>query len=360
MTHPDCLGHDPGSDQAETPQRLKAILQVLRAQAFSTLVYKEAPLATIADLATAHTAAHIDRVFAAIPTRGLWNVDPDTVVSPGSGLAALRAAGAVCEAVDAVLRGEANNAFCAVRPGGHHARADRTAGYCLFNNVAIGALRARNRNGLSRIAIVDIDLHHGDGTQDLFWSDPAIFFASVHQWPFDPGTGAATEQGAHGNVLNLPLSAGAGGRDFRAVIHDKLLPRLRAFAPQFVLISAGFDAHKADPLGNLCLEDEDYYWVARELLSIAKQYCEGRLVAVLEGGYDLHALGTSTVLFVRALVEASSEQEIPLMSKAPNTSIVRVLDVTRSSERGDCRLLIASRDQQRRFLVPSRSPPAIF
>jgi acetoin utilization deacetylase AcuC-like enzyme len=306
FTHPDCLGHDTGAGHVESPARLRAALRGLQHPDFSALEYREAPCADIAYLAAVHTTAHITKTFALIPTQGLWNLDPDTVVSPGSRAAALRAAGAVCAAVDAVMTGQAGNAFCAVRPPGHHADADHAAGFCLFNNIAIGAARARSRHRVERVAIVDFDLHHGNGTQSLFWNNRGVFFASLHQWPFDPGTGAAAENGAHDNVLNMPLSAGDGSKEFRAAVSTTLLPRLRRFAPQLLLVSAGFDAHRADPLGSLNLDDADFYWIGHELLKTARQYCNGRLVAVLEGGYDLPALGASAALFVRALLEASS------------------------------------------------------
>ena len=346
------MEHDSGPDHPETAARLEVVLKALEGREFSGLVRKDAPLASRAELATVHTAAHIDHVFASIPDQGWWNLDPDTVVSPASGRAALRAAGAVGAAVDAVIGGQAQNAFCAVRPGGHHAPRDRTGGFCLFNTIAIGARRARDRHGLSRIAIVDIDLHHGDGTQEIFWDDPAVLFASLHQWPFDPGTGAAAERGAFGNILNMPLPAGAGGRDFRSVVTTDLLPRLRGFCPELILVSAGFDAHRADPFGDLRLESDDYYWAAAQLLTVAKQCCEGRLVAVLEGGYDLSALAASSAVFVRALLDAAAGRDFALMPSYPTT--VRVLDVATSAT-GEKRLLVVHLDQQHEIPC-ARSP----
>jgi acetoin utilization deacetylase AcuC-like enzyme len=282
------------------------VLAVLQHPEFDPLQYREAPCAALADLALVHTQGHIARTLAAIPEQGLWNLDPDTVVSPGSKAAALRAAGAVCAAVDAVLTGEASTAFCAVRPPGHHADADHAAGFCLFNNIAVGAMRARTRHHLARVAIIDFDLHHGNGTEKLFWNEPGVLFASLHQWPFDPGTGAETDTGAHHNVLNMPMSAGDGSAEFRAAVVTKLLPRLRWFAPELLLVSAGFDGHKADPLGSLALDETDYSWIAQQLLDVARQCCGGRVVAALEGGYDLAALGASAASFVRALVDGAA------------------------------------------------------
>jgi acetoin utilization deacetylase AcuC-like enzyme len=245
-------------------------------------------------------------VFTSIPEQGLWYLDPDTMIGPGSGTAALYAAGAVLSAVDAVLAEDSRNAFCAVRPGGHHAARSCTGGFCLFNNVALGAVRARDRHFLSRIAIVDFDLHHGDGTESLFWDEPAVFFSSIHQWPSDTGTGSPLNRGAHGNILNIPLSAGDDGTDFRRAVTDRLLPALHDYEPQLVLVSAGFDAHKADPLGHLALDESDYYWIGRALAAVAQSHSDGRLVATLEGGYALDALGASSAAFVSALLDGSS------------------------------------------------------
>ncbi|HYZ39873.1 MAG TPA: histone deacetylase family protein, partial [Stellaceae bacterium] len=227
----------------------------------------------------------------------------DTILSPGSGAAALRAAGAVVAAVDAVIRKEAENAFCAVRPPGHHAEPERAMGFCLFNNAAIGALRAREVHGLARVAVVDFDVHHGNGTQAAFDKDGTLFYASTHQSPLYPGTGAASETGV-GNIVNVPLRAMSGSSQFRAGVSEFVLPALDSFRPELVLVSAGFDAHRSDPLAQLLLEEADFTWITEKLLEIADRHAEGRLVATLEGGYDLAALGASVAAHLRVLMSA--------------------------------------------------------
>jgi acetoin utilization deacetylase AcuC-like enzyme len=235
---------------------------------------------------------------------GFVGIDSDTVLSSGSAEAALRAAGAVIRAVDGVMAGEFTNAFCPVRPPGHHAERDRAMGFCLFNNIAVGAHHARVMHGLTRIAAIDFDVHHGNGTQDIFHGDPDLFYASTHQSPLYPGTGRASEHGVAGNILNVPLPPGAGGESFRAAFRDTILPALADFAPHFVFISAGFDAHKADPLAELALDETDFGWVTAEICAAAGRACGGRVVSALEGGYDLTALAASAAAHVRALMEA--------------------------------------------------------
>ncbi|MEX2647772.1 MAG: histone deacetylase family protein, partial [Alphaproteobacteria bacterium] len=263
----------------------------------------EAPRATTAQLARAHDRGYVERVLASVPPQGHLHLDPDTVISPGSDEAALRAAGALVAAVDAVVAGEARNAFCAIRPPGHHAERGQAMGFCLFNNVAVGALHARAAHGLGRVAVVDFDVHHGNGTQHMFERDPALFYASTHQWPHYPGTGAPGETGV-GNVVNAPLAPHSGGREFRAAVLRKVLPALDAFAPDLMIVSAGFDAHHADPLANLALDEADYAWVTAELCALAKRRCAGRVVSALEGGYDLAALAASAAAHVGALMAA--------------------------------------------------------
>ena len=303
ITHPACIDHDPGPDHPEAPARLKAILSALEGEAFAALERREAPLAERAQIERVHDPAYVQAVLDAIPRSGRVGLDPDTIVSPGSGEAALRAAGAICGAVDAVVAGEASNAFCAVRPPGHHAGPRRAMGFCLFNNVAIGALHARAGHGLSRVAVVDFDVHHGNGTQHAFEADGDLFFASTHQFPFYPVSGAAAEVGL-GNIVNAPLEAGSGGVEFRAAMSDKILPALRAFGPDMLLISAGFDGHADDPLAALNFIEADYEWATAELAALADDCCGGRLVSTLEGGYDLAALGRSAAAHVRALMAA--------------------------------------------------------
>lgn len=292
FTHAACLAHDPGPQHPESPARLRAVLAALDAPAFVGLLRFEAPLATEEQITRVHPPELIHALLGALPERGYAQIDGDTILSPGSGEAALRAAGALCAAVDAVLSGEATNAFCAVRPPGHHAEPNQPMGFCLFNNVAIGAAHARAVHGLRRIAVVDFDVHHGNGTQAAFESDADLFFASSHQSPLYPGTGRESETGV-GNIFNAPLPPGADGRHFRKVWSERLLPALRAFRPEFVLISAGFDAHEDDPLANLALTEDDYAWITREILSVADDCCSGRVVSTLEGGYDLDALARS-------------------------------------------------------------------
>jgi acetoin utilization deacetylase AcuC-like enzyme len=302
-THPACLEHDPGSYHPESPDRLRAVLEALEAEEFATLVRREAPRAALEDIARIHPRAYIDHILGAVPKSGHAGLDADTVLSPQSGEAALRAAGAVCAAVDAVMAGEAANAFCAVRPPGHHAEPRRAMGFCLFNNVAIGALRARQEHGLGRVAVVDFDVHHGNGTQAAFEADPSLFYASTHQSPLYPGTGSRGETGV-GNIVNVPLRPMAGSPEFRHGIGAFILPALDAFQPDFVFTSAGFDAHRRDPLAQLNLTEEDYEWVTRELMRCAARHAAGRLVAVLEGGYDLTALRLSVAAHLRVLMAA--------------------------------------------------------
>jgi acetoin utilization deacetylase AcuC-like enzyme len=302
-THRACLDHDPGRHHPESPARLRAVLAALDDPEFAPLERREAPEAAREDLLRVHHPRHVEGILAAVPKAGHVGIDADTVLSPASGEAALRAAGAVVAAVDAVVAKEADNAFCAVRPPGHHAEPQRAMGFCLFNNAAIGALRGRQMHGLARVAVVDFDVHHGNGTQSAFESDGTLFYASTHQYPLYPGTGAASETGV-GNIVNVPLRPMAGSSQFRAAMTQRILPALDAFRPELVMVSAGFDAHRSDPLAQLMLEEADYTWVTEKLLEIAYRHAAGRLVATLEGGYDLSALATSAAAHVRVLMSA--------------------------------------------------------
>ena len=302
-THQACLDHDPGSYHPESPARLRAVLEALATAEFAGLQRREAPEAELDDLLRVHPRAHVERLLAAVPRTGHAAVDADTVLSPGSGRAALRAVGAMVAAVDAVVSGEADNAFCAVRPPGHHAEPGRSMGFCLFNSIAIGALRARELHGLSRVAVVDFDVHHGNGTQAAFAADDSLFYASTHQSPLYPGTGGASETGV-GNIVNVPLRPMSGSSQFRLGVTRHILPALDAFAPELVLISAGFDAHRGDPLAQLLLEEADYTWITEQLLEIAYRHSAGRVVSTLEGGYDLVALAASAAAHVRVLMAA--------------------------------------------------------
>ena len=301
VTHPDCIAHDPGAGHPESPARLSAVLKALDEPQFRTLIRQEAPLGRKSDAARVHGARFVEAVLASVPQSGRTALDPDTILSKASGQAALRAIGAITCAVDAVVAGEANNGFCAVRPPGHHAEPDRPMGFCLFNSVAIAARHAQAAHGLGRVAIVDFDVHHGNGTQAVAQDDASLFFASSHQFPLYPGTGASDETGL-GNVVNAPLAAGTDGAGFRRAFETRILPALDAFAPELVLVSAGFDAHRADPLAGLELEEPDFGWVTSRLLEAAQHHAKGRLVSILEGGYDLKALAGSAAAHVQALM----------------------------------------------------------
>jgi len=302
FTHGVCLQHDPGPGHAESPARLRAVLAALDQDRFASLDRIEAPRATREQLLRVHTPAHVDRILAITPEADTVRLDEDTLMSPASAEAGLRAAGAVVAAVDAVMTGQATRAFCAVRPPGHHATPDAAMGFCLFNNIAVGAAHALAAHGLKRVAIADFDVHHGNGTQDIFLCEPRVLFISTHQQPLYPGTGGADERGV-GNIVNAPLSPGEGSYEFRTLWNDVLLPRLHAFKPQLVLVSAGFDAHQRDPLANLELQAEDYAWITERLVDLAHAHAGGRLVSTLEGGYDLQALAASASAHVSALME---------------------------------------------------------
>ncbi|GAA0254183.1 histone deacetylase family protein [Rhodanobacter caeni] len=300
-THADCLQHTAGLDHAERPARLRAVLQALDHDRFAALDRIEAPCASREQLLRVHSAAHVERILAHAGDSELQALDEDTWVGPGSVEAALRAAGAVAAAVDAVIGGRCEAAFCAVRPPGHHATRDEAMGFCLFNNVAVGAAQAIAVHGLKRVAIADFDVHHGNGSQAIFEREPRVLFLSSHQSPLYPASGAEDERGV-GNIVNGTLSPGAGSLEFRELWTHRLLPRLHAFKPQLVLVSAGFDAHRNDPLADIRLGQEDYAWITDQLLSLARRHAGGRLVSTLEGGYDLGALAASVTAHVGALM----------------------------------------------------------
>jgi acetoin utilization deacetylase AcuC-like enzyme len=303
IENPAGLNHVTPPGHPEQVARLEAVNAALAAPAFSGLPRQEAPLATDADLLLGHPQAYIDAVRDAMPKAGMVSLDPDTHASPGSWDAALTGVGGMIAAVDAVLDGRATNAFVATRPPGHHAEKARPMGFCFFGTVAIGALHALERRGLSRVAVVDFDVHHGNGTQDILWDEPRAFFASSHQMPLFPGTGAASERGGSNNVLNIPLPPGSDGTHMRSHYEARVFPALRAFAPEIILISAGFDAHRADPLANLTWDETDFAWLTRNLCALADELCEGRVVSTLEGGYDLPALAASVAAHVTELME---------------------------------------------------------
>ncbi|HLS83492.1 MAG TPA: histone deacetylase family protein [Arenimonas sp.] len=298
FTHPACLAHDTGPGHPESPARLEAVLQAVRA-AFPNARWRDAPEASRDQLRRVHTRDLIARILDT-PVEGLYRLDEDTVLSPGSAKAALHAAGAAVAAVDAVLAGEDRLAFCAVRPPGHHAEAGRAMGFCLFNSVAVAAAHAVMEHGLRRVSIVDFDVHHGNGSQAIFQDEPRVQYLSSHQWPLFPGTGLADERGMR-NLGNALLAPGAGGEAFRTAWRETLLPALEAFAPELLLVSAGFDGHRRDPLADLVLEAEDYRWLSEQLAAAAQRHAGGRVVSLLEGGYSLGALRGSVVAHLQGL-----------------------------------------------------------
>ena len=303
FTHPACLDHDTGPGHAECAERLAAVTDALRAAFPDDLAWCEAPRATRGQLLRVHTAPLLHAVLETRPGQRMW-LDPDTVLSPGSAEAALRAAGAAVAAVECVMNGEAKRAFCAVRPPGHHATSCAPMGFCLFNAIAVGAAHALDKYGLSRVAVADFDVHHGNGTQAIFDLESRVVFASSHQMPLYPDSGHASDRGVN-NIFNAPLPPGAGGEAFRAAWGDRLLPQIDAFRPQLVMISAGFDAHRRDPLAQLELEAADFAWITRELVAIADRHADGRVVSSLEGGYDLTALREAGTAHVGALLANS-------------------------------------------------------
>jgi acetoin utilization deacetylase AcuC-like enzyme len=302
ITHPACLNHLTPSGHPERPDRLRAIDRVLEDERFQILARVSAPEASIDDIALCHPRDFIEEIAEAVPKEGLVRIDADTSMSPGSFAAALRAVGGALYAVDEVMTGKAPNAFCAMRPPGHHAETVRPMGFCLFNSAAIAARHAQKKHGAERVAIVDFDVHHGNGTQEIFWSDPTVMYCSTHEMPLYPGTGARSERGEQNTIVNAPLRAGEGGEAFRAAFEQTILPRLREFGPDLVVISAGFDAHLRDPLANLNLVEADYAWVTQKLMELADAKADGRVVSLLEGGYDLQGLAGSVAAHVTALM----------------------------------------------------------
>lgn len=299
ITHPECLQHNMGVGHPECPERLTAIRdQLMASQIFDSLQEVEAPEVTYEQLARVHPPRYVEYLEACAPSVGTFRLDPDTAMSPGTLPAAHRAAGAVVKAVELVAEDKAPNAFCAIRPPGHHAESDKAMGFCFFNNIAIGVAHALAKYKFERVAVVDFDVHHGNGTEEILHDDPRVLMVSIFQHPFYPYRG---DQPMGPNMHNVPLKAGSGGREFREVVENVWLPLLHEFQPQMLFISAGFDAHREDDMGSLGLTEADYEWVTRHLLQIADHYCAGRIVSVLEGGYDLSALGRSVAAHIRVL-----------------------------------------------------------
>lgn len=296
--------HEVPPGHPERADRYFVASRALAGADFTALDRRSPPIVAREALRRVHDAHFIDAVEAAAPSEGLLRLDPDTVIGPHSLDAARRAAGGAVAAVDAIFAGDASNAFILARPPGHHAPKDRAMGFCLFNSVAIAAFHARAAHGATRVAIVDFDVHHGNGSEEACWHDENAFYASSHEWPQYPGSGRASDRGQFDNVVNAPLATGSGGEDFRRVWGERLLPALDRFEPDFIAISAGFDAHRADPIGGLRLVEDDFEWATREILGVARQRCSGRVVSLLEGGYDLKALAASVVGHVRCLMDS--------------------------------------------------------
>jgi len=304
ISHPAFLEHLTPLGHPERPDRLRAIERALEAEKFQTLARSQAPLASLETIAVFHPMDYIVEVREAAPREGLIHLDADTAMSPGTFEAALRAAGGAVHAVDEVLTKKAANAFVAARPPGHHAETARPMGFCLFDNAAIAARYAQQRYGVASAAIVDFDVHHGNGSQQIFWSDKTIIYCSTHQMPLFPGTGAVGETGEHNTIVNAPLRPGDGGTAFRAAFETRILPRVSEFRPELVIISAGFDAHMRDPLANINLAEADFIWATQKLMDLADSCAGGRVVSLLEGGYDLQALGNSVAAHVATLMHA--------------------------------------------------------
>jgi len=302
ISHPACLQHLTPAGHPERPDRLRAIEQALEAEKFQSLGRVQAPIADIETIALCHPMEYIEEVREASPREGLVHLDADTSMSPGTFEAALRAAGGAVLAVDEVLGKKTDNAFVATRPPGHHAETARPMGFCLFDNAAIAARHAQKRHGIARAAVVDFDVHHGNGSQEIFWADKSVMYCSTHQMPLFPGTGAVIESGEHDTVVNAPLRPGDGSEAFHAAFATRILPRLRDFRPELVIISAGFDAHTRDPLANINLTEADFVWVTQQLMDMADHCAGGRVVSLLEGGYDLRALGNSVAGHVLTLM----------------------------------------------------------
>ncbi len=304
LSHDAFEQHVVPEGHPERPDRMRALKQAFAGSGFQTLLRREAPLGDAALAALAHPEAYVQAIQSIAPERGFVGIDADTLMSPGTLEAVYRALGGAAAAVDAVFSGETTNAFLCARPPGHHAETAHAMGFCFFNTAAVAARHAQRRHGAERVAILDWDVHHGNGTQDIFWSDPTVLYASTHQMPLYPGTGAKGETGEHGTIVNAPLRAGDGGEAFRAALEALILPRIEAHRPDLIVISAGFDAHRRDPLAHVELEAADFAWATGALMEIADRLCGSRIVSILEGGYDLVGLAESAAAHVRRLQDA--------------------------------------------------------
>ncbi len=302
ITHPACLEHLTPLGHPERPDRLRVVERALEAEKFQLRARDQAPRAPFEIIALCHPMDYITQIRDATPTEGMVRLDADTSMSPGSFEAALRAVGGAIHAVDEVVTKKAANAFVATRPPGHHAETARPMGFCIFDNAAIAARYAQHRHGIARAAIVDFDVHHGNGSQEIFWADKTVMYCSTHQMPLFPGTGAVGESGEYNTVVNAPLRPGDGGEAFHDAFASRILPRLREFKPELIVISAGFDAHMRDPLANLNLVEADFVWATQKIMDVADQCADGRIVSLLEGGYDLEALASSAAAHVTTLM----------------------------------------------------------
>ena len=302
LTHSACFDHVTPAGHPERADRLRAVEEALSQERFQFLVRDTAPEGNLDVVTLCHNEHYVTELRHIAPTSGTIYIDGDTSMSPGTWEAVMRGVGGAVAATDAIMSGQHNNAFVAIRPPGHHAEAGKSMGFCFFDNAAIAARHAQRKYGIKRAAIVDFDVHHGNGTQDIFWSDPTVMYCSTHQMPLFPGTGDRSERGEHDNIVNAPLVSEDGGAQFRAAFEHLILPQLRKFSPELIIISAGFDAHYRDPLASLNLKADDFGWVTRQLMDVADTTAEGRIVSVLEGGYDLQGLKESVAAHVTALM----------------------------------------------------------
>ncbi len=304
LTHPSCSEHDPGAGHPENPLRMQTVLAALTDAQLPNVVNEQAPLADRKQLSRVHESEYIEQIFTTAPTEGLVSLDADTFMNSASLDATRAATGAMIRGVDAVVNDQFKRVFCAVRPPGHHAEAGQAMGFCLFNGIAAAAAHALEEHHLSRVAVIDFDVHHGNGTQHIFDAQPGVLYASSHQMPLYPGTGAESETGV-GNIVNLPLPPSAGSSALREGYLDTVMPAVREFQPQILLVSAGFDGHHLDPLANLNFTTDDFVWLGEQLSTLADELCDGRLVATLEGGYSPTALRECVPAFVQALGQSA-------------------------------------------------------
>ena len=302
VTHKDCILHDTGTHHPESQERLVSIFESLKKFKSQKIKWIDGEDINLQHINVVHPEEHVNKIKKNIPSTGYFNIDADTILSANSFKAALKAVGSICKATDLVCTQKFNNAFCPIRPPGHHAEFQRAMGFCLFNNVAIGAYYAKLQYKLKKIAVIDFDVHHGNGTQKAFWNDPNMFYASTHQEGIFPGTGFKDEVGVDNNIVNVPLPAGTNGLLFKKSYEDIIIPKLQKFSPDMIFVSAGFDAHKDDPLADFKLLEEDFFWVTSELKNFADKYCKKRLVSCLEGGYNINALVKSCIAHVKGLI----------------------------------------------------------